>query len=153
VPSGRARGVARLLGTATREGPPAGRALVETADHLDDLRRVEREARRDLAQVTSTLGNTAAFFGPLVGGATVALADAVGTAGALEGGAPETAGLGLAVGAYVLLLAVLLTALSTGLARGLDRATVGYRTGAALLAAAATYLVAFRATAMVAGGL
>jgi hypothetical protein len=153
VPSGRARGAARLLGTATREGPPAGRGLVETADHLDDLRRVEREARRDLAQVTSTLGNTAAFFGPLVGGATVALADAVGTAGALEGGAPETAGLGLAVGAYVLLLAVLLTALSTGLARGLDRATVGYRTGAALLAAAATYLVAFRATAMVAGGL
>ncbi|PSQ44539.1 type II secretion system protein [Halobacteriales archaeon QS_9_68_42] len=45
VPSERARGAARLLGAATREGPPAGRALVETADHLDDLRRVEREAR------------------------------------------------------------------------------------------------------------
>ncbi|WP_254838873.1 type II secretion system protein [Natronomonas marina] len=153
VPSQRARGAARLLGAATREGPPAGRALVETADHLDDLRRVERDARRDLARVTSTLGNTAAFFGPLVGGATVALADSVGTTAALEGGAPETAGLGLAVGAYVLLLAVILTALSTGLSRGLDRATVGYRAGAALVAATVTYVVAFRATATVAGGL
>ena len=153
VPSERARGAARLLGAATREGPPAGRALVETADHLDDLRRVEREARRDLAQVTSTLGNTAAFFGPLVGGATVALADSVGTTGALEGSAPETAALGPAIGVYILLLAVVLTALSTGLSRGLDRATVGYRTGAALLAATATYLVAFRATGTVAGGL
>ena len=153
VPSERARGAARLLGAATREGPPAGRALVETADHLDDLRRVEREARRDLAQVTSTLGNTAAFFGPLVGGATVALADSVGTTGALEGSAPETAALGPAIGVYVLLLAVVLTALSTGLSRGLDRATVGYRTGAALLAATVTYLVAFRATGTVAGGL
>jgi hypothetical protein len=153
VPSQRAQGAARLLGAATREGPPAGRALVETADHLDDLRRVERDARRDLARVTSTLGNTAAFFGPLVGGATVALADSVGTTGALDGSAPETAGLGLAVGVYVLLLAVLLTALSTGLSRGLDRATAGYRTGAALLAATVTYLAAFRATATVAGGL
>jgi Flp pilus assembly protein TadB len=153
VPSQRARGAARLLGAATREGPPAGRALVETADHLDDLRRVEREARRDLAQVTSTLGNTAAFFGPLIGGATVALADSVGTTGTLEGSAPETAALGPAIGVYVLLLAVVLTALSTGLSRGLDRATVGYRTGAALLAATLTYLVAFRATDIVAGGL
>lgn len=153
VPSQRARGAARLLGAATRQGPPAGRALVETADHLDDLRRVERDARRDLAQVTSTLGNTAAFFGPLVGGATIALADSVGTTGALDGRAPETAALGLAVGAYVLMLAVILTALSTGLSRGLDRATVGYRTGTALLAASLTYVAAFRATATVAGGL
>ena len=74
-------------------------------------------------------------------------------AGALEGSAPETAALGPAIGVYVLLLAVVLTALSTGLSRGLDRATVGYRTGAALLAATLTYLVAFRATGVVAGGL
>jgi hypothetical protein len=153
VPSQRARAAARLLGAATREGPPAGRALVETADHLEDLRRVERDARRDLAQVTSTLGNTAAFFGPLVGGATVALADTVGTAGALDGSVPATAALGIAVGAYVLLLAAILTALATGLARGLDRATVGYRTGTALLAATVTYVAAYSATATVAGGL
>jgi len=153
VPSQRAASAARLLGVAASAGPPAGRALVETADHLDALRRVEAEARRDLARVTSTLGNTAAFFGPLVGGATVALADGVGTSAALDGGAPPAADLGLAVGAYVLLLAVVLTALSVGLARGLDRATVGYRVGAALCAATATYLAAFRVAAAAAGGL
>ncbi len=153
IPSQRAESAARLLGMAAGAGPPAGRALVETADHLDELQRVEREARRSLGRVTSTLSNTAAFFGPLVGGATVALADSVGTTEALDGGAPETAGLGLAIGVYVLLLAVILTGISTGLQRGLDRATVGYRVGAALCTATVTYLVAVSVTAAVSGGL
>jgi hypothetical protein len=47
---------------------------------VDALGRVEAEARRDLGRVTATLGNTAAFFGPLVGGATVALAGVPGCA-------------------------------------------------------------------------
>ena len=153
VPSQRAESAARLLGMAAGAGPPAGRALVETADHLDELQRVEREARRSLGRVTSTLSNTAAFFGPLVGGATVALADSVGTTEALDGGAPETAGLGVAIGVYVLLLAIILTGISTGLQRGLDRATVGYRIGAALCTATATYLVAVSVTSSVSGGL
>ena len=153
IPSQRAESAARLLGMAAGAGPPAGRALVETADHLDELQRVEREAGRSLGRVTSTLSNTAAFFGPLVGGATVALADSVGTTEALDGGAPETAALGLAIGVYVLLLAVLLTGISSGLQRGLDRATLGYRIGAALCTATVTYLVAVSVTATVSGGL
>lgn len=153
LPSQRAESSARLLGMAARAGAPAGRALVETADHLDELQRVEKEARRELGQVTSTLSNTAAFFGPLVGGATVALADSVGTTASFGGSSPDTAGLGLAVGVYVLLMAALLTALSTGLQRGIDRATVGYRTGWALCAATPTYLVAVVTTAGMAGGL
>lgn len=153
ISSQRAESAARLLGMAAGAGPPAGRALVETADHLDELQRVERDARRSLSRVTSTLSNTAAFFGPLVGGATVALADSVGTTDALDGGTPETAGLGLAIGVYVLLLAVILTGISTGLQRGLDRATVGYRVGAALCTATITYLVAATVTAAVSGGL
>ncbi|WP_181693127.1 hypothetical protein [Natronomonas sp. LN261] len=153
LPSQRAESMARLLGMAAGTGAPAGRALVETADHLDELGRVERDARQDLARVTSTLSNTAAFFGPLVGGATVALADSVGTTDALNGSAPETAGLGIAVGVYVLLMAAVLTGLSTGLQRGLDRATVGYRVGIALCTATATYLLAVFVTSGVSGGL
>lgn len=153
VPSQRAESAAGLLGVAATAGPPAGRALVETADHLDSLRRVEAEARRDLGRVTSTLRNTAAFFGPLVGGATVALAERVGTTDALGGGGLPVAELGLAVGVYVLLLAVILTTLSVGLARGLDGATVGYRVGGALCASTTTYLVAFYAATSAAGGL
>jgi hypothetical protein len=155
VPSKRGESAARLLGLAAREGPPAGRALVETADHLDALQRVEAEARRDLGRVTATLGNTAAFFGPLVGGATVALADSIdaGTGTGIDGSAPEAAALGPAIGAYVLLTAVVLTALATGLSRGLDRATVGYRVGIAVPLATATYLAAFAATAATARGL
>jgi len=92
------------------------------------------------------MGNTAALFGPLVGGVTVALAGRVG--GSKLGEAIPQTGLALAVGVYVLLLAVVLTALATGLARGFDRSVVGYRVGLALLAATATYLAA-----IVAGGL
>jgi len=141
VPSPRARSAAALLAVAAHEGRPAGAAVVSMADHLDDLMAVEREARREIRRVTATLGNTAAVFAPLVGGATVALADAM--AGAELGGNVSTAGMGTAVGAYVLVLAVLLTILATGLERGLDRALVGYRVGGALLAATAVYLVAF----------
>jgi hypothetical protein len=153
VPSKRGESAARLLGLAAREGPPAGRALVETADHLDALARVEAEARRDLGRVTATLGNTAAFFGPLVGGATVALADSIDASTVIDGSAPDAAALGPAIGAYVLLTAVVLTALATGLSRGLDRATVGYRIGIALPLATATYLAGFAAASVAAGGL
>lgn len=148
TPSRRARGAASLLATAAREGEPAGETLQAMADHLEDLAAVERETRRAVGQVTSTLANTAAVFAPLVGGVTVALADAMGSDGPL-GAVGPTDGLGLAVGAYVLVLAVVLTALSTGLERGLDRALVGYRAGLALLAATATYLVGFAGTGLV----
>jgi hypothetical protein len=141
VPSSQARSVAALLALAAREGRPAGRAVVAMADHVDDLQRVEREARRELASVTGTLRNTAAVFGPLVGGATVALADGM-AAGTLGEPLP-TAALGLAVGGYVLLMAAVLTALATGLERGFDRALVGYRVGLALLGAVGSFLAGF----------
>ena len=138
VPSERARSTAELLALAASEGQPAGRALVAMADHLDDLQEVERTVRRDLREVTSTLSNTASAFGPLVGGATVTLAERVSVDGPLSGGLPPDA-LGLAVGAYVLVLAVVLTTLATGLERGLDRSLVGYRVGCALLLAVTVF--------------
>ncbi|UPV73318.1 type II secretion system protein [Halorussus limi] len=141
VPSPQARSVAALLALAAREGRPAGRAIVAMADHVDDLQRVEREARRELASVTGTLRNTAAVFGPLVGGATVALADGM-AAGTLGDPLP-TAALGLAVSGYVLLMAAVLTTLATGLERGFDPALVGYRVGLALLGAVGSFLAGF----------
>ncbi|RXK48482.1 type II secretion system protein [Halorientalis pallida] len=163
VPSPRARSTATLLALAASEGRPAGGAIVAMADNVEELAGVERDARHEIGTVTGTLANTAALFGPLVAGATVALAAgmdvggtfAVGAAGASGTAAtagtasgPSTAGLGLAVGAYVLVLAVILTTLSTGLAHGLDRALVGYRVGWALLVATATYMAAIHAVGL-----
>jgi len=156
VPSPRAEGAIDLLGLAAGEGRPAGTAVVALADHLDELRGVERAGRRELRRVTGTLEHTAAVFGPLVGGATVALSEAMGgrlLTGAAAGAAAappavDTATLGLAVGAYVLLLSVLLAALAAGLRRGLDRALVGYRAGLALCSATATFLVAYAAAGL-----
>lgn len=143
TPSRRFRGAAALFALAAREGTAAGEALTEMGDHLDGLRRVEREGRRELASVTGTLANTAALFGPLVGGATVALAAGItGDVGVVGGRALPAAALGPAVGAYVLLLAATLTTLATGLERGLDRALAGYRVGLALATATTTYLLA-----------
>jgi hypothetical protein len=136
TPSARFRDVARLFGVAAREGRPAGQALVAFGDHLAELRAVEREARRDLRRVTATLSNTAAVFAPLVGGATVAMA------GAMGDGLP-VATLGLAVGVYVLVLAALLAALASGLERGPSPGLVARRAGGALLTATPTYLLAF----------
>jgi len=142
VPSERTRGTAELLALAASEGRPAGGAIVAIADHLDDLRTVERDVRRDLRRVTGTLANTGSVFGPLVGGATVTLAQRMTADGPLASGGVPADALGQAVGVYVLVLAVLLTALATGLERGLDRSLVGYRVGRALLTATATFVLA-----------
>jgi hypothetical protein len=146
LPSRRAREVATLFSLAATEGRPAGEALVTTAEHVAELDRIEREARRELGQVTDTLSNTAAAFGPIVGGTTVALSARVTQTGTTApfGAAPlPTAELGLAVGAYVLWLAAALTTLSTGLTRGLDRTLVAHRVGVALCLATGCYLSAF----------
>ena len=145
VPSERARSTAELLAVAASEGKPAGPAIVEMADHLDDLQGVETTVRRDLRQVTSTLAHTATVFGPLVGGATVALAGRMSAGGPLTSAVP-TAALGLAVGGYVVALAVILTVLATGLERGLERSLVGYRVGRALVSAAVVFVFALAAT-------
>ncbi|MFB6235430.1 MAG: type II secretion system F family protein [Halopenitus sp.] len=168
--SPRIRGAVELLAVAGREGEPAGDVIVELADQLDRLAALDREATRQLATVTSTLANTAAVFGPLVGGATVALAAGMDPGGGSAGlgaaanaasstastsagstGLPATtaaapipvATVGRIVGVYVLLLAAILVALSTTLERGFDRTLVGYRVGLALPTATTTYLVAF----------
>ncbi|KAA9396824.1 type II secretion system protein [Haloarcula sp. CBA1130] len=146
VPSHRTRRAAMLLDTAATIGPPAGESVTTMGEHLDALRAIERETRRDLSQITETLSNTAALFGPLIGGATVALAGSMG--GGEQFATVPSALLGPVVGWYVLVLAVSLTTLSTGLHRGLDRAFVGYRTGLALLSATVTFLVAVIATGL-----
>ncbi|MBV0923665.1 type II secretion system protein [Halomicroarcula limicola] len=144
LPSPRLRQAATLLDAAAAVGPPAGDSIATMGDHLDELAAVERETRRDLAQITGTLSNTGALFGPLIGGATVALAESMRSGGPIE--AVSTGLLGPVVGWYCLVLAAVLTALSTGLHRGLDRALVGYRVGLALCSATAVYLVAVVAT-------
>lgn len=166
VPSPRSRRAAALLGVAARMGRPAGDVILELATHLEELDRIESEARGRLADVTGTLSNTATVFGPLVGGATVALSDRIREVDAVVGGrdgvvdgrnavvGPESAAestavafatgdLGLVIGAYVLSLAAILTALSVGVDRGLDPAGIGYRVGRALPIATGVYLSAF----------
>jgi len=151
VPSPRGRDAGRLFALAATEGAPAGDALVAAGDHLRELARVEREARRELATITGTLSNTAALFGPLVGGVSVAMvgripADAGGAGGALGGTSASDAlgpaSIGPVVGVYVLLLAAILTGLATALERGIDRSLLGYRIGLALPTATAAYVAA-----------
>ena len=146
VPSRRIHDAVSLLSAAAAIGPPAGEVVTEMGGHLSDLREVEQETRRELTQITGTLTNTAALFGPLVGGTTVALAGSIGTDGPVS--TVPVAVLGPVVGWYVLVLAAVLTALSVGLHRGLDRALVGYRVGLALLAATAAYFAAVAGTGL-----
>ncbi|WP_410765430.1 pilus assembly protein [Haloferax sp. DFSO60] len=147
LPSQRVASVATLLGLAASEGRPAGHAIVSMADQLAALSRLDTDARRELASITDTLSNTGSVFGPLVAGATVALADGMGPARSLDSaGVAEplaTADLGLAVGGYVLLSAVILTTLSVGVANGLDRSLVAHNVGKALVSATLTFVAAF----------
>ncbi|MFC7098451.1 type II secretion system protein [Halobaculum marinum] len=148
---------------AVSEGRTAGPALVDHAERLDALAACERAAQRELATVTNTLRDTAALYGPLVGGASVALAGRLdglsGTGGAASalagaGGAGEVLSVGIvgpAVGGYVLALAAVLTALATGLERGLDVTVVGYRVGIALVTASSAFVAGHVAVAALVG--
>lgn len=143
VPSPRVRGSFALLSLAAEEGRPAGTALLALAEHVDDLQRIEREARQQLISICRTLTNTATLFGPMVAGSTVALAGGISGHAELTGGEHTFLWLGGPVGVYVLLLAVILTALSVGLIRGFDRALIGYRVGRALVSATSIYLCSY----------
>ncbi|WP_459194397.1 secretion system protein [Halosimplex sp. J119] len=148
IPSPRARGTASLLAIAADEGQPAGRAIVSMADHLEELQEVENEAKRQLSMVTGTLDNTAAFFGPMVAGSTVALAEGMIGSGGFDAAGEMAAEplpidqLGLVVGAYVVLMSVILTTLSIGLRHGLDRSLVGYHVGRSLVSSTPIYVLA-----------
>ncbi|WP_415378741.1 secretion system protein [Halosimplex sp. TS25] len=148
IPSPRARGTASLLAVAADEGQPAGRAIVSMADHLEELQEVENEAKRQLSMVTGTLDNTAAYFGPMVAGSTVALAEGMVGSGGFDAAGEMAADplpidqLGLVVGAYVVLMSVILTTLSIGLRHGLDRSLVGYHVGRSLVSSTPLYVLA-----------
>ncbi|WP_336034845.1 type II secretion system protein [Halobacterium yunchengense] len=137
TPSQRARAAVSLVVHAADAGRPGGRVLVDVADLFDDLAALDREVRREFAATTRTLRHTGLVYAPLVAGVTVALSERV---GGLDGAtALPTPALALAVGGYVLWLAVVLPALAVGLDRGLDRSLVGYHAGVALLAATTVY--------------
>ncbi|MFC3478372.1 type II secretion system protein [Halobacterium litoreum] len=137
VPSERARAAVALAVHAADAGPEGGRVLVDVAGLFDDLAALDRDVRREFADTTRTLRHTALVYAPLVAGVTVALS---GRVGGLDGAtALDPGALAVAVGGYVLWLAVLLPALAVGLERGLDRALVGYHAGVALAAASVVY--------------
>jgi hypothetical protein len=143
VPSKRVRGSVALLALAAKEGRPAGSALLALGDHVADLRAIEEESRRSLAHVCQTLQTTGILFGPMVAGATVALAGGIGGEQFLAERTQSLVWLGGPVGGYALALAVVLTALATGLTRGLDRELLGYRIGRALVTATLSYLTSY----------
>ncbi|ELY67739.1 type II secretion system F family protein [Natrinema versiforme] len=145
IPSPRARGTAALLAIAADEGKPAGRAIVSMADHLEELEDVEAEAKWNLEQVTSTLDNTAAYFAPLVAGATVGMAammssaDLTGARG-VDAAAFPADSLGIVVGIYLIALCFIVTPLSIALRHGIDRALFGYHIGRTLVSSMVLYV-------------
>lgn len=145
VASNRADTAIELLVAAGTHGAPAGPTLQTVGEYLDSLQQVEREGRRELAQTTSTLRQTAMVFAPSIAGATVAMATGMDTVDA-PGQAIDVSVLGAVVGVYVLLLGIILPTLSVVLERGFDPVRIGYRCGVALLVGALLYPFAFLAT-------
>lgn len=136
-----------LVSSAAMAGRPGGRALSRYADHLDALAELDRAMRADLARITGTLGQTAAVYAPAIGGVTVALASRL--QDSTNSFATTGDGFALAVGGYVLVLALVLPALATALQDGISRVRIGANVGRALLLAGGLFpLVAHLATSL-----
>jgi len=149
VPSSRAHSTATLLSIAASEGRPAGDAIVSMGEHLEELRDVESETKRELSMVTSTLEHTASFFGPLIAGSTVGLAGLMvsESSGDIDAASLPADQLGIVVGVFVISLCLILTPLSIALRHGIDRAMLGYYVGQSLVVAMPIYV----ATVMLVG--
>ena len=140
--STRAGTTLELVAIAGDHGAPAGDTLQSVGQYLETLEQVEREARRELGQTTSTLRQTATLFAPAIAGATVAMATGMDAAEA-PGQAVDVSILGTVIGVYVVLLAVILPSLSVVLERGLDPVRMGYRSGTALVSTGVVYPLAY----------
>ena len=144
VPSQRVEAGLSLATTAGEYGATGGETLVSVGTYLDDLLTVERVARRELAQTTSTLRQTAVVFAPAIAGVTVALATGMEAVDG-SGQALNVASLGQVIGIYVLLLAAILPSLSIVLARGFDPVRMAYQSAIALAVGGLVYPLSFLA--------
>ncbi|MFB6110297.1 MAG: type II secretion system protein [Halodesulfurarchaeum sp.] len=142
VPNRRVRAALSLTTTAGEYGPAGGRTLQAVGGYLAELFAVERESRRELAQTTSTLTQTALVFAPAIAGVTVALATGMQSVEG-TGQALDVAALGRIIGIYVLLLAAILPSLSVVLERGFDPFRMGFQSGVALAVASVVYPLSF----------
>jgi hypothetical protein len=142
VPSRRVEAAFSLATTAAEHGPSGGVTLRSVGEYLEELLTVERDARRELSQTTSTLRQTALVFAPAIAGVTVALATGMGAVDG-SGRALDVAALGQVIGVYVLSLAIVLPALSVVLARGFDPVRMGYQSGLALAVGGIVYPLCF----------
>ncbi|MDZ7849309.1 MAG: type II secretion system F family protein [Halodesulfurarchaeum sp.] len=142
VPRQRVRAGLSLAMTAGEYGAPGGETLHAVGEYLGELLDVERAARRELAQTTSTLRQTAVVFAPAIAGVTVALATGMGAVDGTDQ-ALDVAALGQVIGIYVLLLGAVLPSLSVVLERGFDPVRMGYQSGIALAVGAVVYPLSF----------
>lgn len=62
-----------LVDVMERSTVSAGEAVLQTAEHLKKLKQVEREIRRSLKEIVSSMRSVALFFAPLVAAVTVRL--------------------------------------------------------------------------------
>jgi hypothetical protein len=121
APSGLVGGTLSLLrGLAERSGRAAGEAALHLSSHLRRLREVEREGRREMAELSSSMRSVALFFSPLIASLTCQMYGVLWGRG-LSAGSPSPALLLLLLGIYTLTFSCLLLSLVSEVEGGGDR--------------------------------
>jgi Flp pilus assembly protein TadB len=127
----------------------AGRAIVGTANHLRDLRRVDRDMASRLRSVTDMMQSTATVFAPVILGVTSALylviarlAPTLPSSSAVAAAPVPAATFALVLGVFVLALAAATMHFCARLTHGDDAIEARYRVARAMPVAVAVYSVA-----------
>jgi len=150
--------------SAHRSHQAAGVAIVKLADHLKELQDVEENIKQSLYDMTSTMRSTAAIFAPLIAGVTIALSEVItkilqNIADSIERLPPNLLpgpaqispdGLSqsipsdvfmLAIGIYIILIAIILIRFSGTIEYGGDKAQLMYDIGQMLPVSAIMFTI------------
>jgi Flp pilus assembly protein TadB len=140
-----------LVDVIQRSTRAAGEAILRTASHLKELKRVEADVRKSLGEVVSSMRSVALFFAPLIASVTSRMQ------GVLAGKSAEVSFLGgtpvspsiflLVLGIYTVLLTIILISYATEIEVGDD----GLAKRAALAQSLPVALVVFTIGAVVGG--
>jgi hypothetical protein len=129
---------------AKKDSVKAGQMVISTSNHLQELQRLDEDAKRSLRTSTESMRMTGLLFAPIVMGVTFSLYtllyDTFAATGQTEGMMSPYIFL-IVIGVYVVLMSAVAMYFVSSIVKGHDRISIGYLVGIGMLISTSVYTV------------